>query len=225
MNTITYNQLRQIVNEAHGDKNNSGWRKNQRPGSRKERLHEEDSEEELEDADTTEEDDDENEVKIVTFKTTDKHLINILQSDTGINGITISTADDVQTFGPESFGHIEVNDWSEDDVEDDEDDSVEVSESTEISEDESETIRNACERLAAENPRRNIDLIDKRITYDGEFDNGHVIHNDWKEISAFDAELWAKEKSLENPDKEYWVKYDDIMIGSSDLQWKNGKIV
>ena len=103
--------------------------------------------------------------------------------------------------------------------------SIEVLESSEISKDESEAIKNACEQLAAENPRKNIDLIDKRITYDGEFDNGHVIHDDWKEIPAFDAELWAKEKSLENPDREYWVKYDDIMIGSSDLQWKNGKIV
>ena len=126
MKTMTYNQLHQIVNEAHGDKNNRGWHKNQRPGSRKERLHEEDSEEEPEDADTTkEEDDDKNEVKIVTFKTTDKFLADILQSDAGINGITISTADDVQTFGPDSFDRIEVNDWSEDDVEDDEEDDEE----------------------------------------------------------------------------------------------------
>lgn len=121
MNTMTYNQLREIVSEAHGDKNNRGWRKNQKPGSKKERLHEEDDEE-LEVTNDAEENDDDGDVKIVTFKTTDKYLVDILQSDAGINGITISTADDVQTFGPESFGDIEVNDWSEDDVEDDEED-------------------------------------------------------------------------------------------------------
>ncbi len=194
MNTMTYNQLREIVSEAHGDKNSRGWRKNQKPGSKKEKLHEEgddkdiirdlekdikfckdalddpsgrsamnaksnygkdwkkqtktdlknsmaklkkldpsnyllkeDKDEELEVTDGEDENDggDDEEVKIVTFKTTDKFLADILQSDAGINGITISTADDVQTFGPESFGDIEVNDWSEDDVEDDDDEDVE----------------------------------------------------------------------------------------------------
>ena len=96
-------------------------------------LLKEGEDEELEVTDGAEENDsgDDEEVKIVTFKTTDKFLADILQSDAGINGITISTADDVQTFGPESFGDIEVNDWSEDDVEDDdeedsEDDSVDI---------------------------------------------------------------------------------------------------
>ena len=201
MKTMTYKQLRGIISEAHGDKNDRGWRKNQKPGSKKEELHEEgddneiirglekdirfckaaldypneraamdakanygkdwkkqtkvdlknamaklkkldpsnyllkedeDADEDLEVADGAEENDggDDEEVKIVTFKTTDKFLVDILQSDAGINGITISTADDVQTFGPESFSDIEVNDWSEDDVEDDEedgeDDSVDV---------------------------------------------------------------------------------------------------
>ena len=49
------------------------------------------------------------------------------------------------------------------------------------------------------------------------------MHGDWQKIPVIDAELMAKEKSLKNPDKTYYVQYDDLMIGSSDLQWKNGQ--
>ena len=191
MSPMTYEQLRSMIGEAHGDKNDRGWRKNTKPtNKKKEQLREddddnirdlekdirfckdalgdpsgrsamnaksnygkdwkkqtkvdlknamaklkkldpsnyllkEDEDEELE-VDDNEEGEEEDAVKIVTFKTTDKYLVDILQSSAGINGITISTTDDVQTFGPDSFDDIEVNDWSEDDVEDDNEENIDV---------------------------------------------------------------------------------------------------
>lgn len=65
----------------------------------------------------------------------------------------------------------------------------------------------------------------KRIACTTEFDNGNVIHNDWQEISDEEAEELAKQRSIENPDKVYYVKYDDIMNPCSDYKWKNGQCV
>lgn len=63
----------------------------------------------------------------------------------------------------------------------------------------------------------------KRISSYKEFDNGHVLHNDWKEMSSEDAENIAKQKSIDDPDNIYYVAYDDVMDPSSDLRWINGK--
>lgn len=63
----------------------------------------------------------------------------------------------------------------------------------------------------------------KRIASTTEFDNGHVIFNDWKKMTDEEAEELAKQKSIENPGKVYYVKYDDIMNPCSDIKWKNGK--
>lgn len=65
----------------------------------------------------------------------------------------------------------------------------------------------------------------KRIACTTEFDNGNVIHNDWQEISDEEAEELAKQRSIENPDKVYYVKYDDIMNPCSDYKWKNGQCI
>lgn len=182
MKTMTFEQLRKSLAEAHGDKNNRGWRKNTKPPTNKKKEWVKEGEDDsvirelekdinfckdaldhpegrsamdakanygkdwkkrtkedlkaakdklkkldpnhylLKEADGDDDDDDEEEtVKIVTFKTTDKFLVDMLQNG-AINGITISTEDDVQTFGPDSFDDVEVNDWSEDDVEDDDKD-------------------------------------------------------------------------------------------------------
>lgn len=63
----------------------------------------------------------------------------------------------------------------------------------------------------------------KRIACTTEFDNGHVIHNDWKTMSNDEAEELARQKSVDNPGKVYYVQYDDIMNPSSDIKWKNGQ--
>ena len=63
----------------------------------------------------------------------------------------------------------------------------------------------------------------KRISSYKEFDNGHVLHNDWKEMSSGDAENIAKQKSIDDPDNIYYVAYDDVMDSSSNLRWINGK--
>ena len=63
----------------------------------------------------------------------------------------------------------------------------------------------------------------KRIAKYGEFDNGHVIHNDWEQLTSEEAEDLAREISIKYPDNVYYVAYDDIMNPSSDLYWKNGK--
>ena len=63
----------------------------------------------------------------------------------------------------------------------------------------------------------------KRIARYGEFDNGHVIHGDWKDMSSDEAEDMARRMSIKNPDDIYYVKYDDIMDPDSDLRWINGK--
>ena len=64
----------------------------------------------------------------------------------------------------------------------------------------------------------------KRISYTTEFDNGHVLHNDWRRVSIEDAEELARQRSLEEPNKIFYVQYDDIMDPSSDNYYKNGKL-
>ena len=63
----------------------------------------------------------------------------------------------------------------------------------------------------------------KRISRYGEFDNGHVIHNDWVNMSDKEAEDMAKQMSAENPNDIYYVAYDNIMNPSSDLRWIAGE--
>ena len=53
------------------------------------------------------------ELKVVTFKTSDKALVDLLKGD--FTDITITTDDDEETFGPESFGDLKVSDVKESD--------------------------------------------------------------------------------------------------------------
>lgn len=63
----------------------------------------------------------------------------------------------------------------------------------------------------------------KRIARYGEFDNGYVLHNDWREMSDEEAEELAKQASIKDPTDVYYVHYDDIMNPSSDIRWYKGK--
>lgn len=67
------------------------------------------------------------------------------------------------------------------------------------------------------------DKVQKRIACTTEFDNGYVFHNDYFRASSAEAEERARQKSIENPDKVFYVKYDDVMNPSSDIKWKNGE--
>lgn len=67
--------------------------------------------------------------------------------------------------------------------------------------------------------------VKKRIAKIGEFDNGHVIHGDWKKMSVVDSEEMARDMSIKDPDNIYYVQYDDLMIGASDVKWKNGHVI
>ena len=67
------------------------------------------------------------------------------------------------------------------------------------------------------------DKVQKRIAYTTEFDNGHVIHNDYFRSSSAEAEERAKQASIKDPNKVFYVQYDDIMNPSSDFVWVNGK--
>ena len=67
------------------------------------------------------------------------------------------------------------------------------------------------------------DRVKKRIAYTTEFDNGHVIHNDYFRASSAEAEEMARQKSIENPGKVFYVKYDNVMEPCSDIKWKNGQ--
>lgn len=62
----------------------------------------------------------------------------------------------------------------------------------------------------------------KRIARTEEFDNGHVIHNDWLNISDEEAEKLAQQKSHDYPGSICYVQYDDIMNPSSDIYWVDG---
>lgn len=87
--------------------------------------------------------------------------------------------------------------------------------------------RVAGKRLEAENKKtlteRDFNKVQKRIARVGEFDNGYVMHNDWKVMSIADSEELARQKSLENPNDTFYVQYDDIMNPSSDFKWKGGQ--
>lgn len=63
----------------------------------------------------------------------------------------------------------------------------------------------------------------KRIARYGEFDNGYVLHNDWREMSDEEAEELAKQASIKDPTNVYYVQYDDIMNPSNDIRWYKGK--
>ena len=63
----------------------------------------------------------------------------------------------------------------------------------------------------------------KRIARYGEFDNGYVLHNDWREMSDEEAEELAKQASIKDPTDVYYVHYDDIMNPSNDIRWYKGK--
>ena len=67
------------------------------------------------------------------------------------------------------------------------------------------------------------DRVKKRIAYTTEFDNGHVFHNDYFRASSAEAEEMARQKSIENPGKVFYVQYDNVMEPCSDIMWKNGK--
>lgn len=64
----------------------------------------------------------------------------------------------------------------------------------------------------------------KRIARYNEFDNGYVIHNDWKKISDEEAEELAKQASIEDPTDVYYVQFDDIMNSSNDNRWYKGEL-
>lgn len=68
-----------------------------------------------------------------------------------------------------------------------------------------ESIRGGIEMIRIINEETKL----KRISSYGEFDNGHVFHNDWKKMSSDEAENLAKQKSLKNPDNCFYVEYDD----------------
>lgn len=63
----------------------------------------------------------------------------------------------------------------------------------------------------------------KRIDHVNSFDNGYVFHNDWRKMSDEEAESIAKQSSIDNPNKIFYVVYDDIMDSSSDIKWVNGE--
>ena len=64
----------------------------------------------------------------------------------------------------------------------------------------------------------------KRISRYNEFDNGHVLHNDWKKISDEEAEELAKQASIKDPTDVYYVQFDDIMNSSNNNRWYKGKL-
>ena len=65
----------------------------------------------------------------------------------------------------------------------------------------------------------------KRIARLGEFDNGHVLHGDWKKMTDEEAEDLARKKSKEDPSSVYYVAYDNIMNPSSDYSYRYGRRV
>lgn len=72
---------------------------------------------------------------------------------------------------------------------------------------------------------RPVTAAKKRIARIGEWDNGHVIRNDWRSMSPEDAEEEARKQSLKDPEGTYYVAYDDVMNPCSLYSWKNGKKV
>lgn len=68
----------------------------------------------------------------------------------------------------------------------------------------------------------NKDTVKKRIARVDEFDNGHVMF-DYFQITSDEAEEQARQMSIKQPDKVFYVKYDNIMEPCSDIKWKNGE--
>lgn len=64
----------------------------------------------------------------------------------------------------------------------------------------------------------------KRIARYNEFDNGYVLHNDWKKISDEEAEELAKQASIKDPTDVYYVQFDDIMNPSNNNRWYKGEL-
>lgn len=62
-----------------------------------------------------------------------------------------------------------------------------------------------------------------RIDHYGAFDNGRVLHNDWRKMSNEEAELLAKQYSENDPEGIYYVHYDNIMDPASDYVWYQGE--
>lgn len=65
----------------------------------------------------------------------------------------------------------------------------------------------------------------KRIARLNEFDNGHVLHGDWKKMSDDEAENIARQRSKSDPDDVYYVQYDNVMNPSSEYSYRYGKRV
>lgn len=69
-----------------------------------------------------------------------------------------------------------------------------------------------------------VDKVQKRIASTSEFDNGYVFF-DYEKMTSDEAEKKAKQMSIDDPTRVFYVKYDDIMNPSSDIFWKNGEQV
>ena len=103
-----------------------------------------------------------------------------------------------------------------------ESDSIITVESVTLNEDDySEEIQNAIDELQA-TTSRNLNNVKKRISFTDEFDNGRVIYS-WYKWTPEEAELKAKEQSLRNPDRTYYVIYDGV--GGSNIHWQNGELL
>lgn len=63
----------------------------------------------------------------------------------------------------------------------------------------------------------------KRIDYFGSFDNGHVIHGDWKKMTPEEAEDMARQASIDDPNHVYYVYNDDVMNPTTDSSWYKGE--
>lgn len=85
----------------------------------------------------------------------------------------------------------------------------------------SEEIQNAIDELQA-TTSRDLNNVKKRISFTDEFDNGRVTYS-WNKWTPEEAELKAKEQSLRNPDRIYYVIYDGV--GGSNIHWQNGELL
>ena len=63
----------------------------------------------------------------------------------------------------------------------------------------------------------------KRIDYLGSFDNGNVIHGDWKKMTPEEAEDIARQASIDDPSHVYYVHNDDVMNPVSGSSWYKGE--
>ena len=101
-------------------------------------------------------------------------------------------------------------------------DSIITSESVKLNEDDyNEEIQNAIDELQA-TTSRDLNNVKKRISFTDEFDNGRVIYSGYK-WTPEEVELKAREQSLRNPDRIYYVIYDGV--GGSNIHWQNGELL